>query len=95
MDVDFHFYRYGNITPYDLNRVILLNPVQGCDYVNASWISNNVFLQSLPTFIAAQGPLVQSLPHFLQMILENKVSVVVMLTEISEKGDASKQWMRV
>ena len=69
--------------------------VQGCDYVNASWISNNVFLQTLPTFIAAQGPLVQSLPHFLQMILENKVSVVVMLTEISEKGDALKLWMRI
>ena len=93
--MDFNFYRYGNITPYDLNRVILLNPFQGCDYVNASWISNNVFLQSLPTFIAAQGPLVQSLPHFLQMILENKVSVVVMLTEISEKGDALKLWMRI
>lgn len=78
--------RYGNITPYDENRVILLNPVQGCDYINASWINNNVFLPSLPTFIATQGPLLHTVPHFLQMIIENKVSIILMLTDVEEKG---------
>ncbi len=69
-----------------MNRVILLNPVHGCDYINASWISNNIYLQGLPTFIAAQGPLSQSIPHFLQMMIENKVQAIVMLTELMEGG---------
>ena len=30
--------RYGNILPYDSTRVILSHPINGCDYVNASWI---------------------------------------------------------
>jgi protein tyrosine phosphatase len=41
----------------------------------------------LPTFIAAQGPLPQSIPHFLQMIIENEVKAIVMLTKLKEKGE--------
>ena len=82
--------RYGNIIPYDDNRVILLNPIKGCDYINASWINNNIFLESLPTFIAAQGPLPQSRSHFLQMMMENKDKVIVMLTKLKEEGKPEK-----
>ena len=33
--------RYVNIVPYDHNRVVLDTPVEGCDYVNASWIGGH------------------------------------------------------
>ena len=38
------------------------------------------------TFVAAQGPLKETVPHFLQMILENKIKCVVMLTKLKEKS---------
>lgn len=61
-------------------------PIQGCDYVNASWIQP--LDQDSTTFIAAQGPTRQSLEHFLQMIVENQVQLVVMLTKLEEQdGD--------
>jgi protein tyrosine phosphatase len=76
--------RYRNIIPYDENRVILQNPIKGVDYINASWIKKEKPGLPLPRFIAAQGPLPQTNPHFLQMIIENKVKIVVMLTKLSE-----------
>jgi len=30
--------RYDNILPYDRRVVILAQPVEDCNYVNASWI---------------------------------------------------------
>jgi protein tyrosine phosphatase len=43
----------------------------------------------MPTFIAAQGPLDHTVQHFLQMILENKVKIIVMLTKLREKGPSA------
>ncbi len=51
------------------------------DYVNASWITT----AGSRRFIAAQGPLLETVPHFLQMIQENQVPVVVALTKLTEK----------
>ena len=39
----------------------------------------------LPTFIAAQGPMKQTIPYFLQMIMENEIKTIVMLTKLQEK----------
>jgi len=47
--------RYGNIVPYDRNRVALSDKVSGCDYVNASWISKDDTRDESGKFIAAQG----------------------------------------
>jgi len=80
----FDLCRHSNIVPYDHNRVVLKNPVSNCDYVNASWIKNDKLKDQLPMFIAAQGPLPQTVPHFLQMIVENKVKMIVMMTHLKE-----------
>ena len=78
------FYRYRNIVPYDHNRVVLQKPIKGSNYINASWIKNEKSEAEFPTFIAAQGPLAHTIPHFLQMVVENKVKVIVMLTKLTE-----------
>ena len=54
---------------------------EGIDYINASWVATG----GIHKFIASQGPLPASVSHFLQMIHENKVTVVVALTKLIEK----------
>ena len=75
------FSRYGNIWPYDDNRVKLRTQSDGDDYINASWILNGGTIK----FIAAQGPLPTTVPDFLRMIAENKVTTVVALTKLMEQ----------
>ena len=72
--------RYGNILPYDHNRVRLGTNDLDDDYINASWIKTAEKFH----FIAAQGPLPQTVPHFWQMVAENKVTVIFALTKIEE-----------
>ena len=74
--------RYGNILPYDETRVVLNLPINECTYINASWLKD---IDNKTVFIAAQGPMKQTLPHFLQMIHEQKVKAIVMLTKLDEK----------
>ena len=57
----------------------------GCDYINANWIRG---FNSPSEFIATQGPLASTVPHFWQMILENNVQLIVMLTKLSEVSKA-------
>ena len=38
------------------------------------------------SFLASQGPLANTCAHHLQMILENNVQLVIMLTKIREEG---------
>ena len=40
--------------------------------------------------IAAQGPLPSTVIHFLQMIMENEVEIVVMLTKLQEENSEGK-----
>ena len=70
-------FRDYNILPYDDNRVELKEPINGgaTDYINASWINGQ---------IAAQGPLPNTVPHFLQMLLEQKIQLLIMLTKTEE-----------
>ena len=100
--------RFGNIHPYDFNRILLKKPIDGVDYINASHISGeasqNVDMASQDTldenvrddpedpsrwsninFMACQGPLPNTTTHHLQMIFENKIDIVVMLTACQEK----------
>jgi protein tyrosine phosphatase len=48
-----------------------------CDYINASWIRG--FSHS-KEFIATQNPTVDTIPDFWQMVRENNVKLIVMLT---------------
>ncbi len=77
------FFRYGNILCYDNNRVELVNPIDGCKYINASWITSD---GSKPSkILTTQGPLPHTLPHFLQMMVEQRVDCIVMLTKLAER----------
>ncbi len=60
-------------------------PLDGCDYVNASWIKASLVGGSDFDAIAAQGPKAETLGHFLQMVMEQSVDCIVMLTKLSEK----------
>ena len=71
-----------------------MNPIDGSDYVNASLILLSNFndpdrLSLMPnsvqiSFIAAQGPTIDTCAHHLQMIHEQEVDVVIMLTKVKE-----------
>ena len=66
------------------------------DYINASWITTSKRRESIEecpindsscskiSFIASQGPLPSSCAHHLQMIHEQKIDVVVMLSNLEE-----------
>ena len=58
---------------------------QGCDYIKANWIRG---FNGPNEFIATKDPLATSAPYFWQMILENNVQLIVMLSEFSEVSKA-------
>jgi len=65
-----------------LNRVHLQTPIDDCDYINANWIRGYL---NEHKFIATQGPILETIPHFWQMVVENDVKVIVMLTKLVEQ----------
>ena len=74
--------KYKTIYPYDKSRVVLTSPLD-TDYINASFIPG--FHQS-DLFIAAQAPKPNTVDDFWQLILEQRVSTIVMLTRLVELG---------
>ena len=91
----FGFNLNRNVLPFDHNRVKLRNPIDHCDYVNATWISRIV--EDEPTydqliyssyvpydninFIIGQDPLPATLQHHYSLIHENKVDIVINFKE--------------
>ena len=67
--------------PYDHNRVELEDSVDRDDYINASWIGGALL-------IAAQAPRQNTVKHFLQMLMEQEIEVVVMLGKVLEKNES-------
>ncbi|KAK3108707.1 hypothetical protein FSP39_013802, partial [Pinctada imbricata] len=80
--------RYSDTVPYDHNRVILSNAsnASGSDYVNASTITDHD--PRNPAYIATQGPLPHTVADFWQMVWEQGSEVIVMLTKLTENGEA-------
>lgn len=78
--------RFKDVLPYEDNRV-LLTPTKDnrTGYINASHVSVTIGNQQR-FYIAAQGPLPATVVSFWQMVWEQQVHVVVMLTEIKEMG---------
>eukprot|EP00092_Neocalanus_flemingeri_P049143 GFUD01056369.1.p1 GENE.GFUD01056369.1~~GFUD01056369.1.p1 ORF type:complete len:467 (+),score=138.44 GFUD01056369.1:778-2178(+) len=81
--------RFKDVVPYDENRVKILNDKDNkFGYVNASHISATVG-ESQRFYIAAQGPLANTVHNFWSMVQECDVHLIVMLTEVSGANKAS------
>lgn len=80
--------RYADVLPYDHSRVVLTTNtnVSGADYINASTITDHD--PRNPAYIATQGPLPHTVADFWQMVWEQGSVVIVMLTKLTENGEA-------
>ncbi|KAF2274130.1 tyrosine-protein phosphatase non-receptor type 6 [Westerdykella ornata] len=78
--------RYNNIWPYEHSRVKLEGVAKGdCDYVNANYIKPSL---SNKRYIATQGPLPATFNDFWNVVWQQDVRVIVMLTAEQEGGQA-------
>ncbi|XP_052246751.1 receptor-type tyrosine-protein phosphatase N2-like isoform X2 [Dreissena polymorpha] len=80
--------RYSDVLPYDHSRVVLTTNtnVSGSDYINASTITDHD--PRNPAYVATQGPLPHTVADFWQMVWEQGSVVIVMLTKLTETGEA-------
>eukprot|EP00051_Salpingoeca_urceolata_P027275 m.480763 g.480763 ORF g.480763 m.480763 type:complete len:590 (+) comp21939_c0_seq1:90-1859(+) len=79
--------RYKNILPFDHTRVSLkdVGPEVGADYINANYLDGEV-PNSKKAYIACQGTLTATINAFWQMVWENNVHIIVMTTNLVERG---------
>ncbi|KAM4706266.1 tyrosine-protein phosphatase non-receptor type 3 [Rhinophrynus dorsalis] len=76
--------RYKDVLPYDATRVLLQGDE---DYINASYV--NMEIPSSTTvnkYVATQGPLPHTCAQFWQMVWDQSLSVIIMLTTLTERG---------
>ncbi|CAG9819588.1 unnamed protein product [Phaedon cochleariae] len=76
--------RYINILPFDDTRVKLLideDDEIGSDYINASYIKG---YSGQVEYIATQGPLETTCRDFWKMVIQENVSIIVMVAQFTE-----------
>ncbi|XP_071811494.1 tyrosine-protein phosphatase non-receptor type 4-like isoform X1 [Apostichopus japonicus] len=89
--------RYRDISPYDATRVILTDSDTG-DYINANVVNMDIPKAAMVNkYIAAQGPLPNTMVDFWDMIWEQRSTLIVMLTTNVERGRVKchKYWPNV
>lgn len=80
--------RFSSVMPYDHNRVKLSN-LHASDYINASYIYTES--PKNPTYIASQGPLQNCAGDFWQMVWEQGISEIIMLS-LNDNVDCYQYW---
>ncbi|XP_072452800.1 tyrosine-protein phosphatase non-receptor type 3 isoform X2 [Notamacropus eugenii] len=76
--------RYKDVLPYDTTRVVLQ---ENEEYINASYVNMEIpSTKILNRYIATQGPLPHTCVHFWQAIWDHKLSLIIMLTTLTERG---------
>ncbi|KAF2731837.1 tyrosine-protein phosphatase-like protein non-receptor [Polyplosphaeria fusca] len=76
--------RYNNIWPYEHSRVKLQGvPDDGCDYINANHVQAS---WSNKRYIATQAPISATFDDFWNVVWQQDVRVIVMLTAEQEGG---------
>lgn len=91
--------RYKNILPFDHSRVVLKNGdlnVPGSDYINANYITLELFGGERVVYIATQGCLQNTVVDFWRMVWQEDVGIIVCLTKLQENGKnkCSQYWPR-
>ncbi|XP_059481022.1 receptor-type tyrosine-protein phosphatase C-like isoform X2 [Neocloeon triangulifer] len=85
--------RYANLAAYDSTRIILKHDPhdENADYINANYVDG---FQRPNAYIATQGPKTQTVNDFWCMIWQEKVTQIVMVTNIEESGKikCEKYW---
>ncbi|GFQ89280.1 receptor-type tyrosine-protein phosphatase delta [Trichonephila clavata] len=82
--------RYGNILPYDHSRVYL-NTEDESSYIHANFIDG---YKKSNKYIATQGPMSNTISDFWLMIWNEKVTKIIMITNLVENGKCKceKYW---
>ncbi|KAJ7313889.1 hypothetical protein JRQ81_005666 [Phrynocephalus forsythii] len=76
--------RYKDVLPYDITRVILQ---RNDDYINANYVNVEIPSAGLMNkYIATQGPLPHTCVHFWQAVWDHRLSLIIMLTTLTERG---------
>lgn len=78
--------RFISVLPYDRNRVVLRDSykeAKSTDYVNASYVMGN---ESNKRYIAAQGPVNNTVGDFWRLVWQERATHIVMLTNLTEVG---------
>ncbi|CAH2292591.1 tyrosine- phosphatase non-receptor type 3 [Pelobates cultripes] len=81
--------RYKDVLPYDATRVVLDG---SDDYINASYVNMEIPSSDIINkYIATQGPLPHTCSQFWQMVWDNRLTMIIMLTTLTERGKTKCQ----
>uniref|UniRef100_A0A6I8NYZ3 Tyrosine-protein phosphatase non-receptor type n=1 Tax=Ornithorhynchus anatinus TaxID=9258 RepID=A0A6I8NYZ3_ORNAN len=76
--------RYKDVLPYDSTRIVLRGNE---DYINANYVNMEIPSASIVNrYIATQGPLPHTCAHFWQVVWDHRLSLIIMLTTLTERG---------